>query len=167
MGVEIRKLNIDDGADVYEMLQIMPRDENGFINSANGKSYEEYQKWLTDMYECALQKVIIDGWKVPESVYWLYEDGKPVGFGKIRHFLTEALTIQGGNIGYAIAPYARRKGLGTKFLSLLKDEASKLGVERILLTINVDNEPSVKVALANGGVVDNIVNERYRIWIDL
>ena len=28
------------------MLQSIPANENGFINSVNGKSYQEYNKWL-------------------------------------------------------------------------------------------------------------------------
>ncbi len=32
MCLEIRKLSIDDGHDIYEMLQELPADENGFIN---------------------------------------------------------------------------------------------------------------------------------------
>lgn len=43
---ELRKLSPDDGRDVYDMLQELPRDENGFINGCNGKTYDEFKKWL-------------------------------------------------------------------------------------------------------------------------
>ncbi len=43
MGLEIRKLTIDDGHDIYEMLQELPADENGFINSVHGKTFDEYK----------------------------------------------------------------------------------------------------------------------------
>ena len=46
MNCELRKLSPDDGRDVYDMLQELPRDENGFINGCNGKTYDEFKKWL-------------------------------------------------------------------------------------------------------------------------
>ena len=90
-----------------------------------------------------------------------------MGYGKIRHFMTDRLLIDGGNVGYAIVPEARNKGLGKRFLALLLTESKKLGIEKALLTIKQENKASVKVALANGGVIDKIENELYYIWIDL
>lgn len=167
MSIEIRKLSVDDGRDIYEMLQKLPSDENGFVNSANGKSYDEYKKWLCAADDNSKQKEIIDGWKVPQTTYWLLEDGKPVGYGKIRHFMTERLLIDGGNVGYAIVSEARNRGLGKRFLDLLLGESKKLGIEKALLTIKQENKASVKVALANGGVIDKTENDLYYIWIDL
>jgi len=46
MSLEIRKLSPDDGKEFYDMLQEMPADENGFVNSVAGKSDDEYQAWL-------------------------------------------------------------------------------------------------------------------------
>ena len=66
MDLTIRKLAIDDAEDIYNMLQEIPADENGFINSANGKTYDEYRLWLEKSYATSLQEGIIDGWKVPE-----------------------------------------------------------------------------------------------------
>ena len=47
MCLEIRKLSIDDGLDIYEMLQELPAEENGFINSVKNKTFDEYKEWLT------------------------------------------------------------------------------------------------------------------------
>ena len=44
--LELRKLSVDDGMDVYQMLQDIPLDENGLQNNANGLSYGEYKNWL-------------------------------------------------------------------------------------------------------------------------
>ncbi len=43
---ELRKLSPDDGRDVYDMLQELPREENGFINGCNGKTYDEFKKMV-------------------------------------------------------------------------------------------------------------------------
>ncbi|MBP3567922.1 MAG: GNAT family N-acetyltransferase [Lachnospiraceae bacterium] len=167
MNLEIRKLSVNDGIEFYEMLQEMPADENGFTNSVAGKSYEEYKEWLNRSVQGSEQKEIIDGWKVPQTTFWLLEAGKPMGFGKVRHFLTEKLLEEGGNVGYGIRPSARNRGLGKQLVGLLKEECGKLGIERMLLTIHKDNLPSRQVALANGGRIDRETDERYYIWIDV
>ncbi len=125
MELTIRKLTVDDAEDIYNMLQEIPADENGFINSAHGKTYDEYKLWLEKAYAASLQEGIIDGWKVPETIFWLFEDDIPVGFGKIRHFLTEKLLEAGGNIGYSICPAARKKGFGKRFVADSLKKAEK------------------------------------------
>ena len=167
MGLTIRKLAIDDAEDIYNMLQEIPADENEFINSANGKTYDEYRLWLEKSYAASLQEGIIDGWKVPETIFWLFEDGKPVGFGKIRHYLTDRLLEAGGNIGYSIIPEARGRGLGKKLVARLIEEGRKIGVERLLFTIRNSNIPSIKAALANGGEIEKVTDERHYISVVL
>ena len=34
MSIELKKLTAQDGSDVYDFLQTLPKDENGFINGA-------------------------------------------------------------------------------------------------------------------------------------
>ena len=165
--IELKKLSINDGKDIYNLLQEMPKEENGLINKANGLSFEEFQTWLKAKQIESEQEGLIDGWKVPSTTFWLYVDGVPVGFGNLRHFLTEALSKAGGNIGYGIAPEFRGKGYGNILLKLLLQEARKIGLEKVLVTIHLDNIPSQKVALANGGVISEKTEERYLIWIDL
>lgn len=166
MNIEIKKMSLDNGEDVYQMLQSIPANENGFTNSVNGKSYEGFKEWLLKAMNNSLQKGVIDGWKVPETTYWLYEDGKPVGYGKIRHFLTDKLLADGGNVGYAIIPSERNKGLGKVLLKLLLQESKVLNVKRVLLTIREENKASLAVALANGGVVEKTEAGKYYIWIE-
>lgn len=102
------------------------------------------------------------------AVYYIlvFADGKPVGFGSIRHFLTDALRKVGGNIGYGIAPEYRGKGYGKEILRLLLEEARRIGIDRVLVTIKLDNAASKAVALANGGVITGQTDERILVWID-
>lgn len=161
----LKKLSIHDGRDIYDMLQEIPADENGFLNSMAGKPFSEWQAWLDKSVKSAEQDGVIDGWKVPQTTFWLYENDVPVGYGKIRHFLTDRLLEAGGNVGYAIRPSARGRGLGKILLKLLVSEGEKLGVKEFLLTVHEDNEPSVRVALACGGAVEKRAGERCYIWI--
>ena len=164
--VELRRLSVDDGMDIYIMLQEIPKEENGLMNNANGLSYEEYKEWLKRKYAESEQIGLVDGWRVPCTTYWLYADEKPVGFGSIRHFLTDALRKAGGNIGYGIAPRYRGKGYGKKILGLLLEEAHQLGIDRALVTIQLDNAASKAVALLNGGMITGQTDERILVWID-
>ncbi|MBQ3762713.1 MAG: GNAT family N-acetyltransferase [Clostridia bacterium] len=164
--IELRQLTPYDGRDVYDMLQTMPRDENGLINNVCGMSFDEYKSWLIKKQAESEQTGLVDGWKVPSTTYWLCVDGAPVGFGNVRRFLTEALRKTGGNIGYGIAPAQRGKGYGKLLLKLLLQKAREVGIEKALLTIRADNLPSLAVALANGGVVTEKTDERVWIWID-
>ena len=162
---ELRRLSVDDGLDIYHMLQEIPREENGLLNKANGLTFEEYKEWLIGKQRDAEQEGILDGWKVPSTTFWLYVDGVPVGFGSVRHCLTEALSKAGGHIGYGIAPQFRGNGYGNKILRLLLDKAYEIGIEKVLVTIHLDNMASQAVALANGGVITERTDERVLIWI--
>ena len=164
--LELRRLSVNDGPEIYHMLQDIPKEENGFGNNANGMSYETYKKWLVAKHQESLREGILDGWKVPTTTYWLYADGIPVGFGKLRHCLTDALRKAGGHIGYAIAPAYRGKGYGKELLRFLLQKANEMGIEKVLLTIRLNNTASQAVAFANGGVVTDRTDERFLIWID-
>ena len=85
--------------------------------------------------------------------------------GKVRHFLTDALKTAGGNIGYAIRPTKRGRGLGKALVKMLIEEACRLGVEEILITVHEDNIPSLKVALYTGGELEKTENGRHYIWV--
>jgi hypothetical protein len=44
MNFQLRKLRISDNMDINEMLQEIPKDESGFINTVNGMTFEEYKE---------------------------------------------------------------------------------------------------------------------------
>jgi predicted acetyltransferase len=111
---------------------------------------------------------------VPESTYWLVKDvGAFVGFSRLRHRLVPALEHHGGHVGYAIRPSERGKGYGTRLLALTLDKAREIGLDRVLVTCDTDNIPSVRVIEANGGVLeDQLISNRSgkmisRYWITL
>ena len=166
MALELRPLTINDGDDVYDMLQRLPADENGFMNPMAGKSREEFRAWLVRQAANALKTEIEDGYRVPQAIYWLYEDGKPVGMGKLRYFLTDALRRSGGHIGYAVAPEARGRGLATFMLKKLLREAALHGVDRALITVNNCNPASIRVAVNCGGEIERISEDHHYVWCD-
>lgn len=159
MNIELRLVTEKDGADIYEMLQEMPADENGFQNGASGKSFEEYGAWLCKRVAMG-RGIGLETWQVPENTYWLYADGQPVGYGKLRHRLTEALKETGGHIGYGIRPSQRGKGYGRLILKLLLEKARELGIAEVLIDCLAENELSRKVIEANGGALKKRTDKR-------
>ena len=107
--------------------------------------------------------------RVPQTELWLVENGKFIGWVKIRHELNKNLLKQGGHIGYAIRPSERKKGYGTKILELALPVAKNLGIEKVLLTCDDENLGSAKIIEKNGGILENKVqNEgklKRRYWI--
>ena len=94
-----------------------------------------------------------------------------VGAVNIRHYLNEALLLNGGHIGDGVRPSERRKGIATKMIALALEECRKLGIEKVLMVCDKENIGSAKSIQLNGGIlenevaVDGIVEQRY--WISL
>lgn len=116
----------------------------------------------------------LPGGFVPNSTFWLVREGNEiVGVSNLRHRLNESLRREGGNIGYGIRPSARRNGFGSEILRQTLVRAWGIGLARVLVTCGKQNFGSVRVILANGGVLESEefhaergeVVQRY--WIEL
>jgi predicted acetyltransferase len=137
--------------------------------AAGRMTLQSYVQLLVDF---AAGRNLRDDW-VPMTTFWLLDDaGEVIGISQLRHRLNDSLRIHGGHIGYYVAGAHRGKGYGTQILALTLVEARGLGIERALLTVDSDNEPSIRVIEHNGGVmederVDAEGNPYRRYWIDL
>lgn len=106
-------------------------------------------------------------------IFWMTDKDHLIGRVEIRKELTEELKLYGGNIGYTIYPNARRKGYGTSILKLTLEEAKKMGLEKVLLTCDVDNIGSIRIIEKNGGILEKSLfdqesqKEILRYWIRL
>lgn len=88
---------------------------------------------------------------VPQTIYWAMVGDKFVGVLKLRHRLWKENIAS--HIGYAVIPSERKKGYATEMLRLGLRKAKKLGIKKVILGCRVDNIPSKKVIVSNGGVV--------------
>ncbi len=109
---------------------------------------------------------------VPETTYWLVDNGEFIGRVSIRHETTEQLLREGGFIGYDIRPSKRGKGYGNKILELSLSKAKVIGWDKVLITCNANNIPSKKVIEKNGGRLENSIEtkegpRKLRYWIEL
>ena len=111
---------------------------------------------------------------VPQTTFWMIRNGSTiVGVSHLRHRLTPALQKEGGHIGYTVAPSHRRKGYGTRLLTLTLERAGELGLRRVMVTCDTDNIGSARIIQKNGGqfagesLSDESRKPVSRYWIDL
>lgn len=155
----LQQLSPADGREMYDLLQRIGENENGFINAVHGMDYAEFPAWLQRQDEVARGEGLED-WMVPSVTYWLMEDGEPIGIGRLRLRLTDALRHIGGSIGYAIDPLHRRRGCGKALLNLILEETRRRGMKELLITIYPDNIASRRVAEGCGGICRKVTEER-------
>ncbi len=117
-------------------------------------------------------KEIPPGW-VAVSNFWLVDGDEYIGGTNVRHELNDYLLNYGGHIGYTIRPSRRHEGHGTEICRLALIEARKLGMSRVLITCDDDNEGSRLIIERNGGVLENVIPQpdrpvpKRRYWVDV
>lgn len=110
---------------------------------------------------------------VPATTFFGLDTVKDIFVGavNIRHYLNEALLLNGGHIGDGVRPSERRKGYATKMIALALNECRKLNIDRVLMVCNKNNIGSAKSIINNGGMLENEVeiggNIEQRFWISL
>ena len=110
---------------------------------------------------------------VPDSTFFCLDTDRNIFVGavNIRHYLNDALLLDGGHIGDGIRPSERNKGLGSKMISLALEECNKLGIKKVLMCCDKNNIASAKTIMKNGGILENeilkdgVIVQRY--WIEL
>ncbi|WP_369248346.1 GNAT family N-acetyltransferase [Streptomyces sp. R41] len=135
---------------------------------AEGRSTE----WLGpagDDFEAfvAQRRGVRERWGVPSTVFWYVSGEHYLGTLVVRHSLTPELAEVGGHVGYHVVTPWRRQGHATRMLAAGLAECRRLGLDRVLLTCDADNEPSRRVIRANGGVPDGRAQGEDRFWITL
>ena len=133
---ELIKINLRDAYAEWGYITLLPENENGLTNPFHGISYEH--------------PVDMPGWFVPETYYYLWDNGEIVGEFRLRHHLTDALRKGSGHIGYSIKKECRGKGYGTEGLRLLLSYARDIVPEdEIYLRLEKHNTASLRVMEKN------------------
>jgi predicted acetyltransferase len=129
-------------------------------------------EWLAEAADdfaafVAARSGVLIRWEVPTTILWYCSSEHYLGTLVIRHRLTPELADVGGHIGYHVVVPWQRRGHATRMLAEGLDECRRLDLDRVLLTCAVENEPSRRVILANGGVFEDTRRGEDRFWIDL
>ena len=144
------------------------------INGSRGlHHYEKYEEWLWLVNECSKPDNTALGVQASTFFAVRKSDGEVVGCIELRHTLNEALAVSGGHIGFSVVPTERRKGYATQMLKQMIAEAKKIGLDKVLLTCDIDNIGSYKTIEACGGVREQEApfvldgEQYYKYWITL
>ena len=152
--LELRKMNLEDIKEQWEYVTALPADENGLTNPYEGVLFEEYKATVLPELMMHENPVHMPDWFVPETYYYLWDGKVLVGEFRIRHYLTEALKIGAGHIGYSIRKDLRGRGYGTKGLAMVLELAREIvPEEEIYLRVLKENLPSFKAISHNGGYI--------------
>ena len=133
-----------------------------------GTPWSDYLQILTD----SRRGVNLPEEHVPSTFLVADIDGQIVGRVTIRHELNDVLRVEGGHIGYCVLPGFRRRGYATEILRQALIVARSIGIDRVLVTCDDDNAPSIAVIEANGGKLDGVrpatadAPAHRRYWID-
>ena len=124
--------------------------------------FEAFVRWLREQ---ALEDSPRPEGYVPSTTLWWVDGAEYIGRLAIRHRLTARLLEAGGHLGYDVRPSARRRGHATAMLRAALPVAYDLGIEKALVTCNVDNVASIRVIEANGGVREDRRGNKFRYWM--
>lgn len=165
-GIQLQELSPPESEELFAMIREIGKGENGFVNGLYCENMDLFQSLVQSNSEISLGKNLKEGY-VPQTLYWLFIDGRPVGYGKLRHRLNEKLLVHGGHIGYVIRPSERGKGYGKILLQELLDQAKAKMLDQVLITCNEENVASRKIAESSGGKLDHVLSGSCSYWIKL
>lgn len=157
---------------VDELLAEGPLDPTGPVSRAvatYGSSWRdpaEFQRFVDGLRAEELEETPRPPMFVPTTSLWWIDGAEFLGRLSIRHRLAPGQAgLRNGHIGYEVRPSARRRGHATAMLAASLPWARRLGLEKVLLTCDDDNEASRRTIERNGGVPDEPIDEKLRWWI--
>ena len=111
---------------------------------------DSYEDWLKIVTDNTLPDTVNPNWVVTDTFFAIDENENIIGIIDLRHSLNDFLK-DFGNCGYSVRPSERRKGYATEMLRQILLIAKQAGLEEVHLSVEKDNEPSVKTIVNNGG----------------
>ncbi|MEP7192666.1 MAG: GNAT family N-acetyltransferase [Actinomycetota bacterium] len=165
--VLLRPLDVSDEKQATQAHEELARDDFEFLFVRQGEAWPDY---LERVERERLGVDLREGW-VPSTFLMAEVEGQIVGRVSIRHELNTYLAQFGGHIGYGVRPGFRRRGYATDILRQSLAVAASIGLDRVLVTCDVDNVGSAGTIERCGGVLENVVLvegsvPRRRYWVE-
>lgn len=141
-----------DEVNVYKKAML---DAGSSLDGTGNLRRHDAVEWLANCRALAHEETCPENWVPATQFVCIREaDGRIVGMIDLRHRFNDFLREFGGNIGYSVRPDERRKGYAKWMLAHVLPEARKIGLTRVLVTCDADNEGSRRTIEANGGVFE-------------
>lgn len=138
------------------------------------RHFENVCDWLDDTERFSKRETVPENRvQATQFIYVRESDGKMVGAIQVRHYFNDYLRDYGGHIGYSVRPSERRKGYATAMLRDVLPYCSEIGLDKVMISCDDDNEGSRRTILKNGGIYSETVHEPNedvmieKYWIDL
>jgi len=154
MTLRLRPYNAGDEAAALAIQEAMVSDRFPFLlDWENLKSWPAFLKSIEEQR----QGLNPSTYRVRGCQLAAVVDGVLVGRASLRFELNEFFALQGGHVGYGVAPAHRHKGYAAEILRQSLVILRAEGIERVLVTCADDNLGSARTIERNGGVLESIV----------
>lgn len=187
MSYELRKLSIDDGQEIYDMLNEMPKDENGFQSTENiviRKAVKNDAKALISYLDIIggesdfltfgagefgasveqEEQFISNALNRENSLFIIAEvNGKVVGNLNFTGGPRQR-TFHAGEFGVSVLKEYWGQGIGEQLIKYLINWSKKSGIiKKINLRVRTDNNRGIKLYMKLGFLKEGIIKRDFLI----
>lgn len=155
--IEIRRIELSDEKAFRDFQAALLAEKEAGNSFVETKKVDDFPAFVEKSHRQETETDNPD-WSTVTS-YYAFEKGEILGKISCRWEIEKGdLLRAGGHIGYVTSPKHRQKGVMTSLLAFALARYAERGIDQVLITTNVNNEPSRKTIEKSGGQLENIIH---------